>query len=125
MVCLVFRYSFVGWFVFFFAITNKSSSQLGCTDVLAKNFDSKAIENDGSCTYKKLKLKEFKSVVLSDSLNETSGLIEWENHLYTHNDDTDLNLYQLDQNGTILKKIHLKGQDFFINFLSSQLSLKS
>ena len=96
-------------FAFLFPIANKSNAQSGCTDVLAKNYNSKAVANYGSCTYKKLKIKAFTSVALSDSLNETSGLIEWENHLYTHNDDTDLNLYQLDKKGTILKKIHLSG----------------
>lgn len=96
-------------FVFLFAITNKSLAQSGCTDELAKNFDSKATENDGSCKYKKLKIKEFKSVVLSDTLHETSGLIEWENQLYTHNDDTDLHLYQLNKEGVILKSILLTG----------------
>ena len=96
-------------FVFLFATTNKSLAQSGCTDVLAKNFNSNAIENDGSCKYKKLKLKEFKSIVLRDTLRETSGLIEWENHLYTHNDDTDLHLYQLNKEGVILKSILLTG----------------
>jgi len=96
-------------FVFLFATTNKSLAQSGCTDILAKNFNSNAIENDGSCKYKKLKLKEFKSIVLSDTLRETSGLIEWENHLYTHNDDTDLHLYQLNKEGVILKSILLTG----------------
>lgn len=58
---------------------------------------------------KKNKIKHFKSVILSDTLRETSGLVEWNNHLYTHNDDRDLNLYQLDKNGKILKSINLEG----------------
>lgn len=93
------------WIIF----QNSTSAQSGCTDVLARNYDANAIENDGNCCYKRLKIKEFTSVILSDSLNETSGLVEWENHLYTHNDDTDLHLYQLDKKGFITKKIKLNG----------------
>lgn len=88
---------------------NTTSAQSGCTDTLAKNYDSNAIENDGSCIYKKLKIKEFTSIILSDTLNETSGLVEWDNHFYTHNDDTDLHLYQLDKKGSVTQKIKLNG----------------
>ncbi len=88
---------------------NTVTAQSGCTDVMARNYKANAIENDGSCCYKRLKIKEFNSFVLSDSLNETSGLVEWDNHLYTHNDDTDLHLYQLDKKGSITKKIKLNG----------------
>lgn len=95
-------------FLLAIVLQNTSTAQSGCTDDLAKNYNSKAIENDGSCKYKKLKIKKFNSVILSDTLCETSGLIEWENHLYTHNDDTDLHLYQLDKSGSIVKSIPLQ-----------------
>ena len=93
------------WIIF----QNTSSAQLGCTDVLAKNYNQNAVENDGNCCYKRLKIKKFTSVVLNDTLNETSSLVEWENHLYTHNDDTDLHLHQLDKKGAITNSIKLNG----------------
>lgn len=96
---------FTLWLIF----QTSTSAQSGCTDVFAKNYDGNATENDGSCRYKKLKIKEFESIILSDSLNEVSGLIEWENHLYTHNDDTDLYLYQLNKEGNITRSIKLEG----------------
>ncbi|WP_456313317.1 hypothetical protein [Pseudomonas shirazensis] len=79
----------------------------GCMDSLAKNYDQKAIENDGSCLYKNLKVKPQYSVNLSDSIKETSGLILFENSLWTHNDDHDKTIYKLDSLGKIQKKIVL------------------
>ncbi|MEO8515963.1 MAG: T9SS C-terminal target domain-containing protein [Flavobacterium sp.] len=41
-------------------------------------------------------------------MKETSGLIHWNNRLWTHNDDTDTNLYALDTlTGTILETYEL------------------
>ncbi|MEO8235531.1 MAG: hypothetical protein ABI549_08975 [Flavobacterium sp.] len=72
------------------------SQTLGCTDVLAKNYNSKATINDGSCVYKNEAINLTNTFVLNQKLKETSGLIQWNNRLWTHNDDTDTNLYALD-----------------------------
>lgn len=79
----------------------------GCTDALAKNFDPNATENNGSCVYASTKIKPEFTQKLSDTLRETSGLIAFDNLLWTHNDDHDTTIYGMDSNGKIQKKIKL------------------
>ncbi|WP_294961482.1 T9SS C-terminal target domain-containing protein [uncultured Flavobacterium sp.] len=94
---------------FFLTITASVYSQIpGCTDPLAENYNAKAGQNNGSCSYKNLKLRPEYSFRLSDSLKETSGLIDFENLLWTHNDDHDKTIYGLDSLGKIKKKIVLE-----------------
>jgi hypothetical protein len=80
----------------------------GCTDVLAKNYDSQATQNDGSCIYNRSRIKPTTTIQLADSLVETSGLIALDNLLWTHNDDTDTTIYGIDSKGKIQKKIRLE-----------------
>ena len=94
----------------FILIVNFSQAQTqGCTDVLAKNYNPNAGINDGSCVYKKTKVKATVTHKLSDSIPETSGLITFNKLLWTHNDDTDTLLYGLNSEGKIQKKINLYG----------------
>lgn len=81
---------------------------LGCTDRLSENYNSLATVNDGSCVYKSKSIQPEFSVDLDSQLRETSGLVKWGSFLWTHNDDTDTNLYALDTiSGVILKTIRL------------------
>ena len=95
--------------LFFLLFINSIYGQnTGCTDALAKNFDPNATINNGSCLYNSTKIKPIISQKLSDSLRETSGLIAFDNLLWTHNDDHDTTIYGLDSNGNIQKKIKLE-----------------
>jgi hypothetical protein len=95
--------------LFFFLIFYSAYGQIsGCTDSFAKNFNPNATQNDGSCDYESHKIKTKNSYLISDSLVETSGLIAFDNLLWTHNDDHDTTLYGLDSNGKIQKKIKLE-----------------
>ncbi|MFM2017682.1 MAG: hypothetical protein RL007_1338 [Bacteroidota bacterium] len=68
----------------------------GCTDAAALNYSSSALYNDGSCVYSNAQITPDTSIVLNDTLDETSGLIMWNGMLWTHVDDTDTRLYGLD-----------------------------
>ena len=97
-------------FILFFLFVSASYAQnKGCTDRLAENFNPKATENDGSCTYVSTKIRVKFTKELSDSIAETSGLIASENLLWTHNDDHSTTLFGMDTKGKIRKKINLEG----------------
>ncbi|MGO3183006.1 MAG: T9SS C-terminal target domain-containing protein [Aequorivita sp.] len=83
-------------------------SQVGCTDALANNYNSIAIQNDGSCTYDYVVVSTTNTYELEDVLSETSGLIYWNDKLWTQNDSADNNLYELNpSNGYITDSISL------------------
>jgi hypothetical protein len=85
------------------------SQNLGCTDSLAKNFQPAALANDGTCTYKNSSITPTRTVELNSKLKETSGLIYWNDLIWTHSDDTDKNLYSIDsKKGEIIQTIPLK-----------------
>ena len=83
-----------------------NAQTLGCTDPMASNYDPKAIKNNGSCLYADTSIAPFSSVNLDAKVIETSGLIKWNNHIWTHNDNDDLKLYALDTiDGSISQSI--------------------
>ena len=90
---------------------SESEAQInGCTDPLAVNYNQAAIINDGSCIYSTGNIKPLSSFTLAGTLSETSGLIFWNDHLWTQNDNTDINIYCLDTiNGKIIQTYPLNG----------------
>ncbi len=101
---LAFSFLFVGSGQMLFA------QVLGCTNPQAVNFQPRAKQNNGSCTYNPTAYKPFKSFILPKEVNETSGLIFWRNSLWTHNDSGGLPmLYRIDTvDGTVEQRIRVK-----------------
>ncbi len=82
--------------VFIILSGNAHAQIYGCTDRLALNYNSSATINDGSCIYNLSNISPLGSLPLDEVLSETSGLIFWNNNLWTHNDNFDSNIYMLD-----------------------------
>jgi hypothetical protein len=80
----------------------------GCTDRLALNYNASATLNDGSCRYNPANIKPMASLPLQGLLAETSGLIIWNDLLWTHNDNLDTNIYSVDTvRGSIVNTVPL------------------
>jgi len=95
---------------FFARIVSSEGQIAGCPDRLAINYNPSATVNNGSCLYNPANVKPVATLELPSAVNETSGLILWNNYIWTHNDNTDTNLYGLDTaNGSISEVIALSG----------------
>ena len=96
--------------VFILLVYPAEAQKYGCTDPLAVNYDPSATLNDGSCRYNPANIAPLGSLNLDAILSETSGLIFWDNMLWSHNDNSDMNLYALDTlYGRIIRNYPLKG----------------
>ncbi|HHM20593.1 MAG TPA: T9SS C-terminal target domain-containing protein, partial [Bacteroidetes bacterium] len=75
--------------------TRAAIPQPGCTDPLAINYDPSATENDGSCLYPPTTYQPAEIATLA--LTECSGLIYFDDHLWTLLDSGNPdNIYELD-----------------------------
>ncbi|HLF51728.1 T9SS type A sorting domain-containing protein [Flavobacterium sp.] len=104
----------ITFIIFIFGVFNNCLlAQVGCTDPLASNYNSNATTNDGSCIYQNAAVSPISSVLLSAAIQETSGLLEWNNNLFTHNDNTDTKIYKLNKtDGAII-------QDYSLNTIQN------
>jgi len=98
-------------FIALIALPAAAQAQVyGCTDPAAVNYQPSATRNDGSCTYPGTTIAATQVAQLSDTVQETSGLVYWNGFFWTHNDDTDTTLYALDTaDGHIVKRIAIAG----------------
>lgn len=87
--------------IFFLTGYTVKGQVMGCTDPMAINFNPAATVNDGSCNYRDTTITVLRSVYIPEILEETSGLVWWSDLLWTHNDDTDTQIYGMDTDGEL------------------------
>ncbi len=103
---LLYPGAFILVLLMMFLLGKDSKSQVaGCTDPQANNYNPVAIINDGSCEYEPTPYNPPVLFNLPGQINETSGLIYWDNGLWSHNDSGgDPILYKVDTStGEIIK----------------------
>ncbi len=83
------------------------SQTCGCMDPKAKNYNSSATVNDGSCEYSPTSYNLSLQTPLSDTIRESSGLIQFDNQFWTFNDSGNPNkIYRFNpSNGKILREV--------------------
>lgn len=86
------------------AFSSVESQVPGCTDPLAQNYDPLATGNDGTCVYAQTGVFPYQTLELPMALSETSGLIDWDGSIWTHNDDSDILIYSLDPLDATIKQ---------------------
>ncbi len=100
-----------GYLLLFIQCTNTSPKKVcRCADSQGTNYDSSATHNNDSSTQTIVTLTPDWIKEIDDApIEETSGLILWNNSLFTMNDDTDTHIYELNTKGEFIKKYKLKG----------------
>jgi len=85
---------------------------LGCTDPQANNYNEFATINDGSCTYNPTIYNPSFRFLLPQEVEETSGLILFNDGYWTHNDSGGQPIiYKLDTlTGEVIQRIRLSGR---------------
>lgn len=94
---------------FVFAL-NVFAQNNGCTDPYAKNYNSKATINNGSCAYETVVLDP--NIIIDElpsTVEETSGIIYFNDAIWTHNDSGgEPIIYKIEPiSGDIIQKISL------------------
>lgn len=74
-------------------VSCKKVNQSGCTDIMAINFNPSATFNKGDCIYRNTSIIPVSSWDLPQAMQETSGLIIWNDKIWTINDSEYNNLY--------------------------------
>jgi len=73
--------------LFFVSFVIKINAQVtGCPDPAANNYNALVTINNGSCIYNDITLTPTLKFNLNTVLNESSGLLNWKNLIWSHND---------------------------------------
>ena len=93
-----------------FGMAKAHAQECGCTDPRALNYNPSATVNDGSCVYEQTTVIPYFTTALSDTLNGTSGLVFFDEMLFTHNDHYDQSLFLIDTTDAhIIEQLQFSG----------------